>query len=58
MRAALSVLTVLLYAASDELHQHFVANLNASVRDVFIDTVGGLVGILLLWAFGRWRKLW
>ena len=56
MHAALSVLTVLLYAATDELHQYFVANRNASVRDVCIDTLGGLMGILLLWMFGRWRK--
>lgn len=58
MRAGLSVFAVLLYASTDELHQHFVANRNASVGDVCIDTTGGAIGILLLWFFGRWRKWW
>jgi VanZ family protein len=56
--ARLAVLIVMLYAATDEFHQSFVPSRDAAVRDVLIDTVGGLIGILLLWALGRWRKLW
>lgn len=46
---------VVLYAMSDELHQYFVANRTASVRDVAIDTLGGILGLGLLWAIYRNR---
>jgi VanZ family protein len=36
------------YAATDELHQHFVAGRHAAVRDVAIDAAGVLAGVLLL----------
>ncbi len=35
------------YAASDELHQHFVAGRHAAVVDGLIDTLGSLVGIFV-----------
>ena len=38
----------ILYAASDELHQHFVRGRHAAPVDVLIDAVGVGVGILLL----------
>jgi VanZ family protein len=36
------------YAATDELHQHFVPGRHAAFRDVAIDAAGVLVGVLLL----------
>jgi VanZ family protein len=36
-----------LYAASDELHQHFVRGRHASPVDVAIDAVGALAGLVL-----------
>jgi VanZ family protein len=36
------------YAASDEIHQHFVAGRHASPVDVAIDGVGLMLGILLV----------
>jgi VanZ family protein len=36
------------YAASDELHQHFVAGRHASPVDVAIDAVGLVIGIVVL----------
>ena len=36
------------YAASDELHQHFVPGRHGAPLDVAIDAVGLLLGILLL----------
>jgi VanZ family protein len=36
----------LAYAASDELHQHFVAGRHASPIDVVIDSVGVTIGLL------------
>ena len=50
--AAKALLFVALYAASDEWHQSFVPNRQASIVDVMIDTVGAGLGILLLW--GAW----
>jgi VanZ family protein len=56
--ARLSILIVALYAATDEFHQLFVPTRDAALHDVLIDTIGGSVGILLLWSLGRWRKQW
>jgi VanZ family protein len=52
------LLLVALYAASDELHQLFVANRDSNVHDVLIDTTGGAAGLFALWRWGRWRKHW
>jgi VanZ family protein len=38
----------ILYAASDELHQHFVHGRHASPVDVLIDSVGLLIGIFVV----------
>jgi VanZ family protein len=51
-----SVLIVAFYAATDEMHQRFVPNREATVRDVLIDTTGGLFGVLFLWVVVRWCK--
>lgn len=42
-----AVLWVLLSAAADEWHQYFVPGRCASIRDVLLDTSGGICGILL-----------
>ena len=42
-----------LYAASDEVHQHFVEGRHAALLDVAIVSVGALVGILAWRAFAR-----
>lgn len=49
---------VVLYAATDEIHQCFVPSRQGTVLDVLIDSVGGAAGLIALWAFGRWRKKW
>ena len=43
-----ALLVGVLYAASDELHQHFVHGRHASPIDVLIDSVGLLVGIFVV----------
>jgi len=43
-----SLLLGVLYAASDELHQHFVAGRHASPYDVLIDSAGVLAGVFLV----------
>lgn len=39
----------MLYATSDEFHQTFVAARSGSLRDILIDTSGGLCGSLISW---------
>ena len=50
-RPAVALALAALYAASDEVHQHFVEGRHAAPLDVAIDTVGALAGIL------AWRAL-
>ena len=45
---AAAVATGFLYAATDELHQHFVAGRGPQLRDVLLDTCGVAIGALLL----------
>lgn len=53
-----ALIGVVIYAITDELHQAFVPTRQGSVLDVFIDTIGGAMGLLALWAYGRWQKKW
>jgi len=52
-----SLLVAVLYAASDEFHQSFVSTRTASLFDVGIDTVGGILaqGVSVLWHCVRQR---
>ena len=43
-----ALLLGVLYAASDEFHQHFVHGRHASPIDVLIDSVGLLIGIFVV----------
>ncbi len=43
--ALYSLLIGVLYACSDELHQHFVSGRGSSIRDVAIDALGVLCGL-------------
>ena len=42
-----------LFAASDEFHQTFVKSRTPSVRDVFLDVGGALLGLLICTSFAR-----
>jgi VanZ family protein len=57
-KAGLILALVVLYAASDEIHQAFVPSRQASVWDVLLDTTGAAFGLLCLWGIGRLRKRW
>jgi VanZ family protein len=50
-RPGVSLALAALYAASDEVHQHFVEGRHGALLDVAIDTIGALAGIL------AWRAL-
>jgi VanZ family protein len=51
-----TLLLVFLYAASDEYHQSFVPTRTPLVADVFIDTAGGAIGLLVLWFIHNFRN--
>ena len=55
-QAGLALALVALYAASDEFHQTFVPSRNGCVSDVLLDTAGGALGLLCLWAIKRRRR--
>lgn len=44
----LVMLQLLLSASLDEFHQYFVPGRNASIRDVCIDCMGGILGMILI----------
>lgn len=43
----LTILIVMLYACSDEVHQLFISGRSGEVRDVLLDTSGGSIGGLI-----------
>ena len=51
-----TLLLVFLFAATDEFHQSFVPTRTPLVSDVFIDTAGGALGLLLLWFVHHFRR--
>lgn len=44
----ISILFCIIYACSDEIHQLFVIGRSGELRDVLIDTIGSLLGILIV----------
>lgn len=48
----LSLLSVFLYACTDEFHQLFVPGREGRFRDVLIDTSGGAIAMLFCYIFG------
>jgi len=53
-RTELAVAAGVVYAATDELHQHFVPGRHAALRDVAIDAAGVLAGVVLLVQSKTW----
>ena len=49
---------VFAYACVDEFHQLFVPGRGPSAYDVLLDTLGGAVGLWLLWRVGKLSKRW
>ena len=52
----ITLVFVLFYAATDEIHQLFVGGRDGRVTDVLIDFLGGLTGTALLYLFQK-KKL-
>jgi VanZ family protein len=56
--AGRALVLVVLYAASDEIHQAFVPSRTGHFADVLVDTAGGVIGLGLLWLAGKTCKRW
>lgn len=46
-----SYLMCIIYAISDEIHQIFVSGRSCQITDIFIDSVGAIIGITLIIKF-------
>ena len=44
----ISFLGTFLYACSDEFHQLFIPGRSGEIRDVMIDSIGGIIGIIII----------
>ena len=44
-----SLLVSVLYSLSDEFHQSFIPTRGASIYDCLIDSLGGLIGLAIVW---------
>jgi VanZ family protein len=53
LSAAIVLLVCSLYAMTDEFHQSFVLSRTSSARDVAIDSIGALFGLLVIYRFQR-----
>ena len=53
----ISILVVLLYSISDEVHQLFVPGRSGEAFDVMIDTMGGFISTNILYLIYRRKKL-
>lgn len=60
VQPALSFLTAVLYAASDEMHQYFIFGRACQMRDVFVDALGAAASVLLCtvayWLFQKCKQ--
>lgn len=54
-RMLLSVGIVILYGATDEVHQAWVPGRSVDLLDLTADTVGGILAALVVYVSARWR---
>ena len=47
---------MILYACTDEIHQLFVPGRSGMIRDVFIDSIGGIIGISIISIYENIKK--
>lgn len=52
----ISLIFCILYACSDEIHQIFINERTAKILDVFIDSVGSLTGILIIYLISSRKR--
>ncbi|NLK74836.1 MAG: VanZ family protein [Clostridiales bacterium] len=49
----LSIIITSIYAVTDEVHQLFIPGRSGEIKDVLIDSLGGIAGALLFYLFTR-----
>ncbi|MHA4990373.1 VanZ family protein [Cetobacterium somerae] len=54
--AIISIILTFLYACTDEIHQGFIPGRGPTIKDVLIDTLGGSLGIVLIFLFFNSNK--
>lgn len=52
----ITIISVFLYACSDEIHQLFVQGREGSFRDVLIDTAGGITAVIIKMLYNMFSK--
>lgn len=52
----IALLCMVLYASTDEIHQLFVPGRSGMVRDVFIDSIGGIIGVGITFIYENIKK--
>lgn len=50
-----SIFTVL-YACTDEFHQLFIQGRAGRIQDVLIDSIGIVIGIIVIWIYSKMKK--
>ncbi len=55
--AAVAVAASALYACTDEFHQNFVPGRSAQLSDILLDTLGALIGVLIIWGILHFHSL-
>ena len=53
LKLDLSTLICLLYAISDEIHQIFTPGRSCQIKDVIIDLLGAICGILIIYLYNK-----
>ena len=56
LRLNLSALFCLLYAISDEIHQIFIPGRSCQIRDIIIDLLGAIFGIIILHLYNKRKR--
>lgn len=52
----IALFCMVLYASTDEIHQLFVSGRSGMVRDVFIDSIGGIIGVGITFIYENIKK--
>ncbi len=52
----IALMCMVLYASTDEIHQLFVPGRSGMVRDVFIDSIGGIIGAGIIFIYESIKK--
>jgi VanZ family protein len=48
-RALIALISVAIFAGADEFHQALVSSRTSSLGDVFLDSTGAIIGIIICW---------